>query len=105
MTLAEAAAVLVTINMSANAQASAGGGIHAPCKTPRRSSNRWHAKAPAPTAGPAMSEPAARIVAGAVRATDRMIAFSERLPLAASRRLILECRAGALISIKRRAKI
>jgi hypothetical protein len=74
------------------------------CKTPPRSSNRWHARAPARTAGPAMSEPAARIDAGAVRATDRIIAFSERLPLAASRRVILECRAGALISIKRRAK-
>jgi hypothetical protein len=47
--------------------------------------------------GPAMSEPAARIVAGAVRATDRIIAFSERPPLAASRCLILECGTGALL--------
>ena len=75
------------------------------CKTPRRSSNRWHARAQARIAGPAMSEPAAHIVAGAVRATDRMIAFCERLPLAASRCLILECGAGALISINCPAKI
>lgn len=74
------------------------------CKTQRRSSNRWRARAQARTAAPASSEPAARIAAGVVRATDRIIACSERLPLAASRCLILECGAGALISIKRRAK-
>jgi hypothetical protein len=52
-----------------------------------------------------MSEPAARIVAGAVRVTDRIIAFSERLPMAASRCLIVECGVGALISIHRQANI
>jgi hypothetical protein len=45
------------------------------CKTPRRSSNRWHARAQARIAGPAMSEPAARIVAGAARAADRIIGY------------------------------
>ena len=105
MTMAAAAAVLVTINMSANAQASAGAGIHALVQNSTPIVKQVACQGPARTVGPAISEPAARIVAGAVRATDRIIAFSERLPLAASRCLILECGAGALISIDCRAKI
>jgi hypothetical protein len=87
MTLAAAAAVLVTINMAANAQAPVGAGIHALVQNSTPVVKQVACQGPGGTAGPAMSEPAAHIVAGAVRATDRIIgyAFSERLPLAASR--------------------
>jgi len=101
MTLAAAAAVLVTINMSAFAQvqAPAGAGIQALVQnsTPG-SSNRRRARAGARTARPALSEPAARIVAGAVRATDRIRAL--RGAAFGGPSLIAQ-----LISINRRAKI
>ena len=95
MTLAAAAAVLVTINMSANAQASAGAGMHALVQNSTPIVKQVACQGPGPYCGTGYVSACGPYRSDAVRAPDRIVAFSERLPLAASRRLILECGAGA----------